>query len=150
MITARELIHRRNALTAEYYEEVKNARKNGIPVAYITGFMPQEILYAMGIMPVLPENYAPLICAQGFSDEFCRLVEEKGYSPELCGIQRPGLVHVQRRWALWRLPKTGCGHIVRKHVRITSPLVGDHKPILSGPHFLLDAPHTNASQRSGI
>jgi hypothetical protein len=39
----------------------------------------------MGIVPAYPENYAPLIASQGHARELCQAMEEREYSPEVCG-----------------------------------------------------------------
>jgi benzoyl-CoA reductase/2-hydroxyglutaryl-CoA dehydratase subunit BcrC/BadD/HgdB len=107
--------------------------------------MPQEILYAMGIMLALPENYAPLICAQGFSEEFCRLIEERGYSPELCGYSKAAIGSMFKGDG----PFGGCP---KPDIVISCPNMCGSHPLwweitsryYQVPHFLLDAPHTNA------
>lgn len=145
MTTARDMSHWRAALTAEYYEELNNARKNGIPVAYITGFMPQEILYAMGIIPAYPESYAPLVCAQGYAQDFCQLMEERGYSPELCGYSKATLGSMFAGDGPF-------GGLAKPDVLISSSnMCGSHPQwwditsrYYGVPHFILDAVHANA------
>jgi benzoyl-CoA reductase/2-hydroxyglutaryl-CoA dehydratase subunit BcrC/BadD/HgdB len=152
MKTAKDFARWRNALTSEYYEELKRAHENGVPVAYITGYMPQEILYAMGILPAYPENYAPLVCAQGYSHDLCQLMEERGYSPELCGYSKATMGSMfAGDGPFGGLPKPdvliSCSNMCGSHPlwwEITSRYY-------KVPHFLLDAPHTNAQpQRQHI
>ena len=145
MITAKDLVKMRNALTEEYYNEVNNAPASGKPVVHITGHMPQEILYAMDIIPAYPENYAPLIAAQGYAHEFCQTMEQRGYSSEVCGYAKACIgAMFEGKGPFGGLPQPdaviSCPNMCSSHPQwwdITSRYY-------NVPHFLLDAPHTNA------
>ncbi len=74
---------------AEYYLECNEAGAAGIPV----GWMPPmngaiEICYAMGLMPVFPENWSPVCAAFGLTPRAFEASEAMGYSRDLCGYLR--------------------------------------------------------------
>jgi benzoyl-CoA reductase/2-hydroxyglutaryl-CoA dehydratase subunit BcrC/BadD/HgdB len=63
----------------------------GRPVAWVTSGAPVEILRAMGIVPVYPENYGALCGARHQAVALCQQAEAKGYSPDLCSYARTSL-----------------------------------------------------------
>jgi bcr-type benzoyl-CoA reductase subunit B len=75
-------------IMAAYYLEAKNAAYNNIPVAWITSGGPVEFLYAMGVIPVYPENYAPMCSITRVSKDLIEVSEAAGYSPDLCSYAR--------------------------------------------------------------
>ncbi len=144
-ITSNDLVEMRNALIGEYYEEVANARENGKPVAHITGYMPQEILYAMGIIPAYPENYAPLNTSQEDTDNFCQSMERQEYSSEVCGYAKAGLGAMFEKKGPWgSLPKPD---VVISFTDMRSPRpqwLDVTSRYTNVSHFLLDVPHSNS------
>lgn len=90
--TMRELA----SLVMEYYAECHRAKAEGRPV----GWMPPmnggiEVFYAMGLMPVFPENYSPVCAAFGAAPMHFETSEAMGFSRDLCGYMRNilGYVH---------------------------------------------------------
>jgi benzoyl-CoA reductase/2-hydroxyglutaryl-CoA dehydratase subunit BcrC/BadD/HgdB len=67
----------------------------GRPLAWVTSGAPVEILRAMGIIAVYPENYGALCGARRESVALCQKAEEQGYSPDLCSYARSNLGAVQ-------------------------------------------------------
>ena len=57
------------------------------PVAWITSGAPVELLRAMDVLPVYPENYAAVCAAQG-AVPLCEAAEALGYSRDLCSYAR--------------------------------------------------------------
>jgi bcr-type benzoyl-CoA reductase subunit B len=66
-----------------YYLEAKNAAANEKKVAWITGGGPVELLIAMDVIPVYPENHAAKM-----GSELCEAAEAAGYSRDTCSYFR--------------------------------------------------------------
>jgi benzoyl-CoA reductase/2-hydroxyglutaryl-CoA dehydratase subunit BcrC/BadD/HgdB len=58
------------------------------PVAYVTSGAPVEILEALGILTIYPENYTALCGARGASVALCEVAEAQGYPADLCSYAR--------------------------------------------------------------
>jgi len=71
-----------------FYETAHKAREEGKLVAWVASTFPVEILLAMDIIPVWPENYASLCAARRGSVPLCELAERKGFSKDLCSYAR--------------------------------------------------------------
>jgi len=65
--TSKELL---NELVAKHYADAAQAKKNGKLVAWATSICPQELLEAMDITVVYPENHAAAIGARKDSMQF--------------------------------------------------------------------------------
>jgi benzoyl-CoA reductase/2-hydroxyglutaryl-CoA dehydratase subunit BcrC/BadD/HgdB len=75
-------------LQERYYKELFEASSQGRPVAWITSMAPIEILYAMDVFPVMPENYAALCASRRLGVELCEAAEAMGYSGDLCSYAK--------------------------------------------------------------
>lgn len=71
-----------------FYGTAHKAKKEGKLVAWVASTFPVEILLAMDIIPVWPENYASLCAARRVSVPLCELAERKGFSKDLCSYAR--------------------------------------------------------------
>ncbi|MDA8333702.1 MAG: 2-hydroxyacyl-CoA dehydratase family protein [Peptococcaceae bacterium] len=58
------------------------------PLAWITSGAPVEIVRAMGIDPVYPENFGAICGTRRVTSELCRVAEQAGYSQDLCSYAR--------------------------------------------------------------
>jgi benzoyl-CoA reductase/2-hydroxyglutaryl-CoA dehydratase subunit BcrC/BadD/HgdB len=58
------------------------------PVAWVTSGAPVEILLALGILPVYPENYGALCGSRKAAVAYCEEAEKAGYSLDLCAYAR--------------------------------------------------------------
>ncbi len=79
------------AVLKEYWEGAARHRAEGRPVAWVSGNVPIEIFWALGIYPVYPENYSAVCASIQRAQEFCETAEEKGYSIDLCSYSRVNL-----------------------------------------------------------
>lgn len=77
-----------SALIRNYYADLAGAKENGRPVAWVTAVTPVEILYAMDILPFLPENYAAACASSQISQELCSAAEGLNYSMDVCSYAR--------------------------------------------------------------
>ncbi len=78
-------------LMADYYLKSKLARYTFDKVAWITSGGPVELLIAMGIIPIYPENHGAMIGAKKMGRELAETAEAEGYSPDLCSYFRVDL-----------------------------------------------------------
>ncbi|MDY7079904.1 MAG: 2-hydroxyacyl-CoA dehydratase family protein [Chloroflexota bacterium] len=74
-------------MMARYYVQRK-ALARLKPLAYVTSGAPVEIMEAMGILTLYPENYGALCGARRASVELCQIAEATGYSADLCSYAR--------------------------------------------------------------
>lgn len=75
-------------MMSAYYLEAKNAADNDRKVAWITGGGPVELLIAMDVIPVYPENHAAMCGAFKMGVELCEIAEQRGYSRDICSYAR--------------------------------------------------------------
>lgn len=75
----------------EYWEGAARHRAEGRPVAWVSGNVPIELFWALGIYPVYPENYSAVCASIQRAQEFCEEAEQKGYSIDLCSYSRVNL-----------------------------------------------------------
>ncbi len=113
------------------------------PVAWVTSGAPVEILIAMGVETVYPENYGALVGAQRATVPLAQVAEERGFSPDLCSYARShiGSVFDPRHAPQGGLPKpdllVACNNICGTVLKWYQALAQE----LRVPLFLLDAPY---------
>lgn len=71
-----------------YYLEAKNAADNNQKVAWITSGGPVELLIAMDVIPVYPENHGAMCGVTRMGVDLCETAEQMGYSRDLCSYAR--------------------------------------------------------------
>ncbi|MEM0266309.1 MAG: 2-hydroxyacyl-CoA dehydratase, partial [Archaeoglobaceae archaeon] len=71
-------------LMAGYYMLGHNAKVR----AWVTSGAPVEILYAMDVYPVYPENHGALIGAAKLGSHYSDFAEKRGFSRDLCSYAR--------------------------------------------------------------
>ncbi|MBN7773572.1 2-hydroxyacyl-CoA dehydratase subunit D [Clostridium aminobutyricum] len=91
METKKTSKQRLGELVDQHYAEAMQAKKDGKLVAWATSISPQELLEAMDIHVVYPENHAAAIGARKCSSEFLEQAEGKGYSIDICSYARVNL-----------------------------------------------------------
>jgi len=70
------------------YQNAHEAKAKRKPVAWVASTFPVEMLLAMDVFPVWPENYASLCAARQVSVRLCEIAESKGFSKDLCSYAR--------------------------------------------------------------
>ena len=80
-----------SALRRAYYTRVQEAHERGEFVAWAMWGIPEEICYAMDVLPVLAENYGPVCAAKQIGPYFCEIAESDGFSMDICSYLRTGL-----------------------------------------------------------
>ncbi len=64
------------------------ARERGKMVAYVTSGAPVEMLRAVDVVPVYPENHGAVCGVARAGGSLCRAAEERGYRRDLCSYWR--------------------------------------------------------------
>lgn len=120
------------------------------PLAWVTSGAPVEILEAMGIASVYPENYGALCGAQRVATDLCQIAEAEGFSQDLCSYARTsiGSVFAPDKAPMAGLPRPDlliacnniCGTVVKWY-----QFLARHFGV---PLFLLDVPYIHADAPS--
>jgi len=84
-----------NGVMTRYYVQRK-ALARLKPLAYATSGAPVEIMEAMGILTLYPENYGALCGARRASVGLCEVAEADGYPADLCSYARGHIGAVMR------------------------------------------------------
>jgi benzoyl-CoA reductase/2-hydroxyglutaryl-CoA dehydratase subunit BcrC/BadD/HgdB len=93
-------------IVKDMYTAAHRAKESGDPVAYgMVGSQYNEILHAMGIVPIWTENYAGLCAAKRQAEDFLLRAEADGYSNVICGYVRTGLGFDCMRHGLGTIPE---------------------------------------------
>ncbi len=121
------------------------------PVAWITSGAPVEIIRAMGILPVYPENYGALCGSRQAAGTLCQVAEARGYSRELCSYAKCNLGSLAepRQAPLGGLPRptvlVACNNICGTVTKWYQALARD----LRVPLFLWDTPFSPGELTDG-
>jgi benzoyl-CoA reductase/2-hydroxyglutaryl-CoA dehydratase subunit BcrC/BadD/HgdB len=118
------------------------------PLAWVTSGAPVEVLEAMGVATVYPENYGALCGSQRVATDLCQVSEATGYAVDVCSYARThiGAVLDGRRAPLGGLPKPDllvvCNNICGTVLKWYQALAQHYRV----PLFLLDTPYIHGSQ----
>lgn len=91
-------------LRRAYYTRVTEAHDRGEFVAWAMWGVPEEIMYAMDVLPVLVENYGPICAAKQIGPYFCEIAESDGFSMDICSYVRTGLGIAKKMYELGEPP----------------------------------------------
>lgn len=75
---------RMKELMLTHFQAGWRAREEGKAVAYVTSGAPVELLHAMDVVPVYPENHGAVCGVARAGGALCRAAEERGYRRDLC------------------------------------------------------------------
>ena len=85
-MTEFKALSRMKEIMTEYYIEAKTTKEK--PIAWLTSGAPVEFIFAMGIIPIYPENYAAMCAANHQSVELMEAAEAEGSSQDICAYAR--------------------------------------------------------------
>lgn len=118
------------------------------PVAWVSSGAPVEVLVALGVLPLYPENYGAILGAQRAAVPLIEASEARGYSSDLCSYATGhlGSVFAPEKAPMKGLPKPDmlvasnniCGTVVKWYEALA-----DH---LNAPLFVLDTPYVHQSE----
>lgn len=124
-----------------HYRQIKLFRF-GRPLAWVTSGAPVEILRAMDILVVYPENYGALCGAQGVGAMLCQVAEARGYAQDLCSYAKEslGAIYEAKRAPLGGLPRPDllvcctniCGTVLKWYETLAR--------YYNAPLFIIDTP----------
>ena len=113
------------------------------PVAWVSSGAPVEVLVALGVLPLYPENYGAILGAQRAAVPLIEEAEARGYSPDLCSYATGhlGSVFAPKKAPMRGLPKPDmlvasnniCGTVIKWYEALADQL--------NVPLFILDAPY---------
>jgi len=83
-----QTVSRMKEMMSMYYLNAKNAADNNQKVAWITSGGPVELLIAMDVIPIYPENHAAMCGVTRMGVELCEVSEQMGYSRDICSYAR--------------------------------------------------------------
>ena len=84
-------------LVKRWYAHAWQAKqREDMNVAWCMMNAPQEILLAMDIIPMYPEQYAAACASKHVADVFCEKAESEGFSVDICGFCKAGLGYALR------------------------------------------------------
>jgi benzoyl-CoA reductase/2-hydroxyglutaryl-CoA dehydratase subunit BcrC/BadD/HgdB len=87
------------------YERAWEAKQHGDKkVAWCMMGTPQEVLLAMDIVPIFPEQYAAACAVKRAAADYCRKAESMGFSLDICGFCRAGIGYAAMFGELGRVP----------------------------------------------
>jgi benzoyl-CoA reductase/2-hydroxyglutaryl-CoA dehydratase subunit BcrC/BadD/HgdB len=71
-----------------YYAGLHEGKQKGTPIVYTNALGPIELIYAMEMLPVYPENHSVAIQAKRMALETAQAAESIGYTPDICSYIR--------------------------------------------------------------
>lgn len=77
-----------NFLVKKYYEEAITAKNNGEKVGWVTSNFPQEIVQAMDLCVIYPENHSATAAVKGEDMACCKKAEACGFSNDICSYAK--------------------------------------------------------------
>ena len=135
-----------------HYLAIEQAFRDGTPTAWATSGTPVELLYAMDVQPMLPENSATISAAQKYSQNFIELAEQEGFSYDICSYFKTNVGAVMEDVDVFK------GGIRKPTFMLSSDVICDthvhwfqvQAERFGGvPHYTIDVPHvvSNTTKR---
>lgn len=84
-----------NMLQIEHYQNAFERKMEGKKVGWLTSIFPQEIVEALDLDYVYPENQCCAVAARKESPKFIEIAESMGYSVDLCAYARLNLGYTE-------------------------------------------------------
>ncbi len=88
-----------NELQMQHYQNAFERKMEGKPVGWLTSIFPQEIVEALDLDYVYPENHCCAVAARKEAPKFIDIAEGKGYSVDLCAYARLNLGYAEEGFA---------------------------------------------------
>ncbi|TFG04791.1 MAG: 2-hydroxyacyl-CoA dehydratase [Promethearchaeota archaeon] len=130
-------------IMGRHFLAIEQAYRDGKPTAWATSGTPVELLYAMDVQPMLPENSATVSAAQKYSQNFIELAEEEGFSYDLCSYFKTNVGAVLSNAEMTK------GGTRKPTFMLSSDVICDthvnwfqvQAERLNVPHYVIDVPH---------
>ena len=134
-----------------HFLAIEQAFREGKPTAWATAGAPVELLYAMDVQPMLPENSATISAAQKLSKNFIEIAEDEGFSYDLCSYFKTNVGAVVSGAEMSK------GGTRNPTFMISTDVICDthvnwfkvQAERMNVPHFIMDVPHvvSNTNKR---
>jgi benzoyl-CoA reductase/2-hydroxyglutaryl-CoA dehydratase subunit BcrC/BadD/HgdB len=134
-----------------HYLAIEQAVRDGKATAWATSGTPVELLYAMDVQPMLPENSATISAATKNSQKLIEIAEEQGFSYDLCSYFKTNVGAVAENIDV------GKGGIKKPTFMVSSGVICDthvkwfqvQSERMNVPHYTIDVPHvvSNTNER---
>ncbi|TFF97593.1 MAG: 2-hydroxyacyl-CoA dehydratase [Promethearchaeota archaeon] len=138
-------------IMGRHYLAIEQAYRDGNPTAWATSGSPVELLYAMKVQPMLPENSATMSAAQHISKDLIELAETQGFSYDLCSYFKTNIGAVSKGINTFK------GGIRKPTFMMATDVICDthvdwfqtQGERMNVPVYLIDVPHivSNVNQR---
>jgi benzoyl-CoA reductase/2-hydroxyglutaryl-CoA dehydratase subunit BcrC/BadD/HgdB len=130
-------------IMGRHFLAIEQAFRDGKPTAWATSGSPVEMLYAMDVQPMLPENSATVSAAQKYSKNFIEIAEEEGYSYDLCSYFKTNVGAVESKADMLK------GGTRKPTFMLSTDVICDthvnwfevQAERLNVPHYSIDVPH---------
>ncbi len=138
-------------MMGRHYLAIEQAFRDGTPTAWATSGTPVELLYAMDVQPMLPENSATISAAQHIAKDLIEIAEDQGFSYDICSYFKTNIGAVSRDISIDK------GGTKKPTFMLSSDVICDthvnwfqvQAERFNVPHFTIDVPHvvSNTSNR---
>jgi len=130
-------------IMGRHFLAIEQAYRDGNPTAWATSGSPVEMLYAMDVQPMLPENSATVSAAQKFSQKFIEIAEQQGFSYDLCSYFKTNIGAVESKAGMIE------GGTRKPTFMLSTDVICDthvnwfqvQAERMNVPHFTIDVPH---------
>jgi bcr-type benzoyl-CoA reductase subunit B len=135
-------------INMDYYGGAHMGKANGRKIAYVNAFTPVELLYAMDMIPIYPENHAAIIGARKMSNDVIPAAESMGYPIDLCSYARCDIGSAKMNLSpTWGLPKPDLLLISNSQCGTLTKWFETLSRQYQTPMVLLDVPHSGAGEK---
>jgi bcr-type benzoyl-CoA reductase subunit B len=135
-------------INMEYYGGAHMGKANGRKIAYVNAFTPVELLYAMDVIPIYPENHAAIIGARKMSNDVTPAAESMGYPMDLCSYARCDIGSAKMNLSpTWGLPKPDLLLISNSQCGTLTKWFETLARQYACPMVLLDVPHSGKGEK---
>ncbi|MBD3254820.1 MAG: hypothetical protein GF383_06990 [Candidatus Lokiarchaeota archaeon] len=138
-------------IMGRHFLAIEQAYRDGKPTAWATSGTPVELLYAMDVQPMLPENSATISAAQKVSKGLIEIAEDEGFSYDMCSYFKTNIGATKEKVPMAK------GGIRKPTFMFSSDVICDthvnwfqvQAERMSVPHFTIDVPHvvSNTNER---
>lgn len=130
-------------MMGRHYLAIQQAYRDNKPTAWAVSGTPVELLYAMDVQPMLPENSATMSAAQHVAKDLIEIAEDQGFSYDICSYFKTNIGAVAKDIPIDK------GGTKKPTFMISSDAICDthvnwfqvQAERFNVPHFTIDVPH---------
>ncbi|MBS3819134.1 2-hydroxyacyl-CoA dehydratase [bacterium] len=110
--------------------------------AWVTVIVPSEILFSLGLSPIMLESMGGVVGSMGLTESFLKNAEELGIPSSLCTFHRAHLASVLKKL----FPKPQCVMAASSLCDGNLRSLQEISEVFDSPFFFLDTPESSSSQ----